>query len=85
VAEVGSIVTTERRTTARSLLYRTTVALDLIPIGGRHVRVLFHPRREYVFGSRTKIPYLDGSMRRQLLPPLRDALERAGLVPVEEA
>jgi hypothetical protein len=84
-SEASNVVTTTRRTISRGVLSKTTVSLDLIPLGGRHVRVLFHPRKEYVTGERTKVAYLDGSLRRRLLPPLHEALEEGGLVPVEDS
>lgn len=61
-------------------LYRTEVALDVTPIGGRYVRVLFHPYRRFITGGRSKLPYLGSGLARRLLTPLNEAFARHGLV-----
>jgi hypothetical protein len=73
-------VSTQVRTVSDVGLYRTEVHLDAVPLGGRHVRVFFHPYRRYVTGGRSKVPYLGSGLRRRLLSPLAAALERRGLV-----
>lgn len=73
-------VSTQPRTVSDVGLYRTEVHLDAVPLGGRHVRVFFHPYRRYLTGGRSKVPYLGSGLRRRLLPPLAEALERRGLV-----
>ena len=75
-----SSVSTQPRTVSDVGLYRTEVHLDAVPLGGRHVRVFFHPYRRYLTGGRSKVPYLGSGLRRRLLPPLAEALERRGLV-----
>jgi hypothetical protein len=78
-------VSTQPRTVSDIGLYRTEVHLDAVPLGGRHVRVFFHPYRRYLTGGRSKVPYLGSGLRRRLLPPLAAALERRGLVGEETA
>ncbi len=79
-AVVVGTVATAPRTVSDWGLYRTEVALDVTPLGGGHVRVLFHPYRRYATGSRSKLPYLGSGLARRLLSPLNAALARRGLV-----
>lgn len=77
-----NVVSTEPKTLGDWGLYRVLVTLDVIPIGDRHVRVLFHPVRRYITGGRSKIPYLNSGMRQALLPGLNEAFEAQGLYPI---
>ena len=77
-----NVVSTEPRQLSDWGLYQVLVSLDVVPLGDRHVRVLFHPARRYFTGGRSKISYLDGGMRRALLPDLNEALEAQGFVPI---
>ena len=77
-----NVVSTQPRQLNDWGLYRVLVSLDVVPIGGRHVRVLFHPVRRYFTGSRSKIPYLNGGLREALLPELNEAFEAQGLYPI---
>ncbi len=81
-AAAPNVISTESRTYRDWGLYRVLVSLDVVPIGGQHVRVLFHPVRRYFTGGRSKIPYLDGGMRRDLLPALNEAFKAQGLRPI---
>lgn len=74
-----SAVTTEERTLTQWGLYKVTARLEVVPLGDGHVRVLVHPYRKFVTGSRSKIPYLSRSLRNQLLPDLNKAFEAQGL------
>lgn len=82
VTEPGApnVVSTAPRRISSWGLYRTEVALDVAPIGERHVRVYFHPVRYSILGGRSKLGYLSGGLRRALLPDLNAALARQGLV-----
>lgn len=73
-----NVISTETRELSNWGLYRVLVSLDAVPIGSRHVRILFHPVRRYFTGGRSKIPYLSGSLRSELLPELNAALEAHG-------
>ncbi|MEM1041363.1 MAG: hypothetical protein AAGI91_01935 [Bacteroidota bacterium] len=77
-----NVVSTESRTVNHWGLWRITVSLDAVPIGDRHVRVLFHPVRRYVTGGRSKLPYLGSGLRRALLPDLNEALAAHGFLPI---
>jgi hypothetical protein len=77
-----NVVSTEPRQLSDWGLYRVLVSLDVVPIGSRHVRVLFHPARRYVTGGRSKIPYLSSGLRQALLPELNEAFEMQGLYPI---
>ena len=77
-----NVVSTEPRTLSDWGLYRVLVSLDVVPIGDRHVRVLFHPVRRYFTGGRSKIPYLNSGLRQALLPALNEAFEAQGLYPI---
>jgi hypothetical protein len=45
-------------------LYRTHLSVEVVPLGGGLVRVLFDPVRRYAWGDRTHIPYLPGGLSR---------------------
>ena len=77
-ADAPNIVSTEPRQVSDWGLFRTEVALDVAPIGDRHVRVLFHPIRYSFLGGRTKISYLGRGARRSILPDLNAAFEEQG-------
>lgn len=81
-AAAPNVVSTQPRTLSDWGLYRVLVSLDVVPIGGQHVRVLFHPVRRYFTGGRSKIPYLNSGMRRELLPSLNEAFKAQGLHPI---
>jgi hypothetical protein len=81
-AAAPNAISTEPRQLSNWGLYRVLVSLDVVPVGDRHVRVLFHPVRRYFTGARSKIFYLDGGMRRALLPELNEAFEAQGLYPI---
>ncbi len=82
LAAAPNAVSTEARQFGTWGLWRVLVSLDAVPVGDRHVRVLFHPVRRYVTGGRSKIPYLGSGLRRALLPELNEALEAHGFVPI---
>lgn len=79
-AAAPNVVSTEPRSVSSWGLFRTEVTLDVAPIGDRHVRIIFTPTRHSVFGGRTKIGYLSGSVRRAILPELNAAFEQHGFV-----
>ena len=58
----------------------TELTLDVAPLGEHHVRVFFHPVRYAVFGGRTSLGYLSGSLRRAVIPDLNSAFARQGFV-----
>ena len=51
-------------------LYSVVVQLEAVPVGDMHVRLFVHPYREYVTGSRSKIPFLKGRIRRSVIREL---------------
>ena len=59
-------------------LYQVFLSVEVVPLGGPYVRVLFHPHRRYLTGGRGKIPYLPSGVRRAALAPLQEALEAEG-------
>lgn len=73
-------VATEPRTHREWGLYRVTVSLEAVPMGNRYVRVLVHPYREYVWGRRSKMPYLTRAVRRAVLPDLNRSFREHGLI-----
>lgn len=77
-ADAPNVVSTAPRRVSDWGLYRTDVTLDVAPLGGRHVRVYFHPVRTSALGGRTKLGYLSGGLRRALLPDLNAAFARQG-------
>lgn len=79
---VEGILRTEPRQVSNWGLYRVEVFLEALPVEGRHVRILFHPYRHYITGSRSKITYLKRSLRSKVLPPVTKELKDEGLKPV---
>lgn len=77
-ADVPNVVSTEPRWSSSWGIFRTEVTLDVAPIGEEHVRIIFHPVRHSLLGGRTKIPYLDGGMRRRYLGDLNEAFAAQG-------
>ncbi len=75
-------IATEMRTLRHWGLYRVVVMLEAVPVGERYVRLFIHPYRKYITGGRGKIPYLNTSLRRSILPDIREAFERRGLIAV---
>ena len=82
---VDNVVATEQQTMSRRVLYKTVASLEVIPIEDRFVRVLIHPYRIPLIGSRFKLPYLSGQLERKILPDLKEALEAEGLSSSEES
>lgn len=75
----ADVITTEPRTLQQWGLYRVDMRIDVVPVGDRHVRVIFHPYRHFVTRSRGKISYLTRRLERAVLPDLSEALERQGV------
>ena len=71
---------TADKTLNRRLIYKTVVALEVVPIEGRYVRVMIHPYRDNLIGGKSKIPYLPSNIRRQVVPPITVAFEAEGLL-----
>ncbi len=61
-------------------LYRVTLWVEAVPMGQDHVRLLIHPYREYVWGRRSKMPYLSSGIRRSLVADLDKAFAAHGFV-----
>ena len=59
-------------------LYKINVHLEVLPVNGTYMRVLFHPYRTYFFGHETKLLFLKSDIRQELLPPLQEALQNRG-------
>ena len=59
-------------------LYKINVHLEVLPVDGTYMRVLFHPYRKYFFGHETKLLFLKSDIRQELLPPLQEALQDRG-------
>ncbi len=78
----GGALTTTQRAGSDWLLYDMRLRLDVIPIEGGHLRIVFDPVRRYVWRSRTHVPYLPGGLARAFVPPLDAALKAEGLAPV---
>jgi hypothetical protein len=74
-----NIVATEERSFRNWGLYSVEVSLEVAPIGGDYVRLMINPYRRYLWGTRSKIPYLRGSLARSVLNDLHDSFEDQGL------
>lgn len=75
-------VTTQEKRIRSWGLYRVMVSIEAVPVGRDHVRLFVHPYRHYITGSRSKIAYLKGGIRRAVLRDLENAFESRGLVAV---
>lgn len=73
------VVRTEPRTINDWLLYKVRVQLDVARVNDRQVRVFIHPRREYVFGARSKLMYLKQTLHEEFVPELNRAFARHDL------
>lgn len=80
--EAPQAIATEARTLSNWGLYRVTASLEVVPLGADHVRVMIHPYRKFLTGSKSKIPYLSRGLRSNLVPDLRAAFTDQGLVAV---
>jgi hypothetical protein len=80
-SEITNVVRTEPQTLSRWGIYKVTAYLEAVPVGEDHVRIYFHPYREYVTGGRSKIPFLTEGVQEELLLPLHRELEKQGLRP----
>lgn len=74
-----NVVRTEERVLNRRGIYRTLAILEIVPIEDSYVRVMIHPYRDHLIGTKSKLPYLPGNIRRQIVPPLTRSFEAAGL------
>ena len=63
-------------------LYDVRVSLDVVPINQKFVRVYVHAYRQYFYGSRSKMSYLNRRVRRYVLPDLAEAFQSRGIIPV---
>lgn len=77
---VAGTVATDFRTIGSFGFYKVVVSIEAIPVGGRYVRLLIHPYRDYIVGGRSKIPYMNRSIRRAVVPRLTKALDERGIV-----
>lgn len=66
-------------------LYEVRVSLDVVPINQKFVRVYVHPYRQYFFGARSKMSYLNRRVRTYVFPELSQALRARGIVPLGES
>lgn len=78
-SETPNLIATEERTTSHWGLYEVRVQLEATRVGDEHVRLFIHPYRRYFTGGRSKIPYLRGRLRGQILPELSEAFEKHGI------
>ena len=77
-----NVITTAPREFRNWGLYEVRVWLDVAPVNDRYVRVLFHPYRYYVTGTRGKVSHLNRSLRSAFLEDLNQAFSDQGLVAV---
>ena len=63
-------------------LYDVRVSLDVAPINDKFVRVYVHPYRQYFYGSRSKMSYLNRRVRSYVFPDLAEAFQKQGILPI---
>ena len=78
-----NVISTEEATVSQWGLYKVVVSIDVAPISGKHVRVFFHPYRVYLWGARSKMPYLSRRVRNFVLPDLTTALAKHDIVALD--
>ena len=61
-------------------LYSVRVSLDVVPINQKYVRVYVHPYRQYFWGSRNKLSYMNRRVRSSVFPDLAQAFAARGIV-----
>lgn len=81
-ADAPNAVATEPRRVSNWGLYRVVVHLEAVPVGDDHVRLYVHPYRRFFTGGRSKIPFLNGRLRRQLVGDLNEAFAAHDLQPL---
>ena len=77
-----NVIATNERTVRRWGVYDVVVSLEILPLGGGYVRILVHPYRQYLWGTRSKVPYLNGTIRRSVLRDVDAAMAANKLVAV---
>ena len=75
-------VTTAQRRIRNWLVYKVIVHVEVIPISPKHARLLIHPYRVFITGTRSKIPFLRRSIRRSVISDLDQAFEAHNIVTV---
>ena len=75
-----NVIATNERTIRHWGLYSVTVELEIMPVGDNYVRLLVHPYREYAWGTRSKIPFMNVTIRRAVLRDINKAMSAQGLV-----
>ncbi|MEM1093971.1 MAG: hypothetical protein AAGJ10_05170 [Bacteroidota bacterium] len=78
-SDIAGVVATEEKVLSSWGIYDVKISLEVITFGDDYVRVLFHPYREFFTGNRSKIPYLDGRLRRSVVASVEETLEASGL------
>lgn len=78
----GVLTTAPRRIDG---LARTTATLDVLPLGGRVVRLIVRAERRGLLGGRTKVFALSPAQRHAILGDTIAALRGRGLTPLTEA
>ncbi len=72
-------VATAEREIRDWLLYKVVVQVEAVPLGTRHVRLLVHPYRIYITGSRSKIPFLKRGIRQRVVRDIDKAFQARNL------
>lgn len=74
-----STIETEPRTYRRWGIYDVQVHLEVVPVGGQHVRVMVHPYRVFFNDRSRQIGYLRGSLARSIMNDIEEPFEEQGL------
>lgn len=78
-------LTTEERTVNAWGMYKVVAYLEAIPMGGSYVRVYVHPFRIYFTGNRSKIPFMNSSLQREILKDIYASFDQQGLIAIGTA
>jgi hypothetical protein len=72
------VIATDPQIVDNWILYKVEVSIETVPINDKYLRLYLHPRRRYITGGRTKISFLNDSLREQLVPPLTESFNKYG-------
>ncbi len=70
----SNVVATSEREIRDWVLYKVVVSIEAIPVGGGYVRLLVHPYRKYLWGTRSKVVFMTSSVRSAVLKDLDAAM-----------
>ena len=81
-APAPNVIATNERRIRNWGVYSVVVSLETVPLGDGYVRVLVHPYRKYIWRTRSKIPFLNATIRRKIMRDFDSAMAAQNLAAV---